>query len=404
MNSLKTVVDLYRSHSNSDYNGETFSGKSKYTTELKKLIRAISSYQFSYGRFQELEIDGEEIEDYSEIPENGGVLNFKFLVSQSSAERFYASSKDLIKINKLMRGEIPEQYYIVDLDYYSNENQKPESISKIEAISSLIKALSKLSHFHDMKENTSANTYRLVFVLHSESKSSSSVIETLLTEEILTYNEVDISLINSLTTINPISDLHYDEKVNTFRNTLIEHINSTGSKFKDIIENWELICNMYRNNLAVYMSAFSFQKSRKEIAETEIEYADKISKITTEISNKALAIPISLVGSIAIYQLNGKIETYITFLGLVFTSLIITIILASQKKQLNRVEHAKNIVFTSIEKRIKDDKSDLKTRLLEAKSELDENVIFCRRVLDFLISISWVPVCIGTLSLLRKFL
>ncbi|HAT4538952.1 TPA: hypothetical protein I9279_004339, partial [Serratia marcescens] len=285
-----------------------------------------------------------------------------------------------------------------------NENQKPESISKIEAISSLIKALSKLSHFHDMKENTSANTYRLVFVLHSESKSSSAVIETLLTEEILTYNEVDISLINSLTTINPISDLHYDEKVNTFRNTLIEHINSTGSKFKDIIENWELICNMYRNNLAVYMSAFSFQKSRKEIAETEIEYADKISKITTEISNKALAIPISLVGSIAIYQLNGKIETYITFLGLVFTSLIITIILASQKKQLNRVEHAKNIVFTSIEKRIKDDKSDLKTRLLEAKSELDENVIFCRRVLDFLISISWVPVCIGTLSLLRKFL
>ncbi|HAT4536897.1 TPA: hypothetical protein I9279_002243, partial [Serratia marcescens] len=99
MNSLKTVVDLYRSHSNSDYNGETFSGKSKYTTELKKLIRAISSDQFSYGRFQELEIDGEEIEDYSEIPENGGVLNFKFLVSQSSAERFYASSKDLIKIN-----------------------------------------------------------------------------------------------------------------------------------------------------------------------------------------------------------------------------------------------------------------------------------------------------------------
>ena len=266
----------------------------------------------------------------------------------------------------------------------------------------MITALSKLSHFHDIKENGNSNFYRLVFVLNSESKSSSAVIETVLNDKVLSYPKIDCALINSLVSIDPSTDLHYDEKINTFRNTLIEYINSADNDFSEIIKNWSLICNLYRNNLAVYMSAFSFQKARKEIAETEIDYADKISKIITDITNKALAIPISMIGSIAIYQLNSNIEIYITFTGLIITSIIMTLTLLSQKKQLTRITHAKDIVFSSIEDKIIDEQSDIKIRLTEAKCELKKNVKFSNLILDFLMSLSWVPVCIGTTGILFK--
>lgn len=404
MNSLKTVVDLYRLSDSTYFNGESFSASVNYNHKSQSLIKAILSKNFSYGRFTELDVDDEEIQEIHDIPTNGDTLNFNFLVSQSSAERFYSSIEEFIKVKQLMRGDVPQQYYLVDLDYFPSETDKPLAVKKIEVICGLIKSLSQLSHFHDMQNNGNSDSYRLVFILNSESKSSSAVIETLLSEEMLNYKTIDINLINSLVAINPISDLHYDEKINTFRNTLIEYINSSRSDFKGLIKNWSSICNLYSNNLAVYMSAFSFQKARKEIAENEIEYAEKISKITSEISNKALAIPISLVASIAIYQLNGKIEAYITFSGLVLTSVIISLILISQKKQLDRIDHAKKIVFSSIENKIQDDKSDLKIKLIESKDALNKNVVFCRRVLDFLISITWVPVCIGTLGLLSKVL
>lgn len=42
-----------------------------------------------------------------------------------------------------------------------------------------------LAHFHDIKKDSKGTFYRLVFILNSESKSSSAVIETNITEEIL---------------------------------------------------------------------------------------------------------------------------------------------------------------------------------------------------------------------------
>ncbi|MEM5464575.1 hypothetical protein V5052_13030 [Klebsiella variicola] len=402
MNSLKVVVELFRISGTPDCNGETFSASLEFSDNIIAIIKPILSGDFSYGRFIDLDIDDEEIQSIDEIPSHGEIINFTFLVSQSSSERFYTTANELLKVNKIMRGSLPSQFYLIDSDYLYGENNKPEEIEKIEAICSMITALSKLSHFHDIKENGNSNFYRLVFVLNSESKSSSAVIETVLNDKVLSYPKIDYSLINSLVSIDPNTDLHYDEKINTFRNTLIEYIKSADNNFCEIIKNWPLICNLYRNNLAVYMSAFSFQKARKEIAETEIDYADKISKITTDITNKALAIPISLIGSIAIYQLKSNMEIYITFMGLTITSIIMTLTLLSQKKQLTRITHAKDIVFSSIEDKIFDEQSDIKIRLTEAKCELKKNVKFSNLILDFLMSLSWVPVCIGTTGILFK--
>ena len=242
----------------------------------------------------------------------------------------------------------------------------------------------------------------MVFILHSESESTSIVIETNITEKVLNDNEINLSLINSLVQIESNADIHYIEKINTFRNTIIEYASRNGSPFDNLIENWNSECELYSNNLAAYMSAFSFHKARKEVVDAELEYSEKFSKIISEISNKALAIPISLAGSIAIFNLASRSDLIITFLGIVITAIICSAMIVSQKKQLDRITHSKEILFTQIKARIKDDTSDLKASFQEAMQKLDDNEDFCRTVLNTLLSMAWMPTLIGIIGIFIK--
>lgn len=402
VNNLRFVVELFRYAKLPNFSEGSFSAEIKYTHETKLLFKKILSPGFGSGSFNDLEIDGIDIDNENDLPDAGEVVSFSFIVTQGSAERFYSNKEEFLKINSLKRGEIPSSYYIVNDDFSSSDATKPEYIIKIEKVCYLITALSKLAHFHDIKQDSNVSLYRLVFILQSPSTNSTAVIETTLTDKIFLSDELDLGIIRSLITIEPSSDLHYEEKLNTFRNTLIEYIKANNCDFPTIIECWKEINTLYSNNLAVYMSAFSFHKARKEVADAEIEYADKISKVIADLSNKALAIPISLVASIATFQLTGKAPIIISLAGIILTSLITTFISLSHKSQLDRICHAKEIIFSAIENRIIDEKSDLKIKLLEAKRGLNENETFCRRVLHLLLLIGWIPTSIGFIGVLNS--
>ncbi|EEZ9628832.1 hypothetical protein DIN75_003536, partial [Escherichia coli] len=192
------------------------------------------------------------------------------------------------------------------------------------------------------------------------------------------------------------------EKINTFRNTVIEYVNKNGNSFVELINKWDFICELYTSNLAAYMSAFSFHKARKEVVDAELDYSEKLSKIISEISNKALAIPISLAGSIAIFKLTTKTDWIIALIGLIITAIITSAMIVSQKKQLARISHSKEILFGQLRYRIKDDTSDLKESLEEAIKKLNDNEDFCHKVLDSLLSLAWMPTFIGIIGILFK--
>lgn len=400
MNQLKFAVDLFRKSKTPNFDGVKFSASIDYTTEIKRLLTIMLGDNFNEGSFDEIEIDGCDIYDVSELPDSGTTLKYSFKVARRSADRFYVSKAEFIKINTLRKGVMPENYYIAENDFYSYDAKKPDYINTVEKVCQLISCLSKIAHFHDTKSDRNISFYRLVFVLHSESKSTTAVIETNLTEEILDIKDLNISLISTLSKLDASKDNHYLEKLNTFRNTLIEYVSNTNSSFTDIIKNWNNINELYSNNLAVYMSAFSFHKTRKEIADAEIDYADKISKVVSEITNKALAIPVSLVAAISIFQMTGKSVSIVAFLGILLTSIITYLVAASQKRQLERIIHAKNTLFDTMMNRLSEEQNDLKSRLNVAQKELNKNEVFCTRVLDLMRCLSWMPTCVGILALL----
>ncbi|WP_406627676.1 hypothetical protein [Pectobacterium carotovorum] len=407
MKGLEAAIELFRKSNSPLFDGEKFSASLPYSPEASNLLKLILDSEGIGGSFNELLVDDEDIYDASSLPSTGGVITYTFNVTQRSADRFYKSKADFIKINSLKKGVLPKDFFIVEDNYSSYDTQKPGYILKIEKICNLIGYLSKIAHFHDIKNDSSGSYYRLVFVLHSESKSSTAVIETNLSEEMIYGEDIDTSLIESLVNIKEDSDAHYIEKMNTFRNTIIEYISKSNNSFTNIVNNWNVISNLYSNNLAVYMSAFSFHKARKEISEAEIDYAEKTSKVVSEISSKALAIPISLVASIAIFQIPTKTESLIAFLGVALTSLITSLVISSQKRQLKRIKHAKETLFSSIDRRLNNEeteKDELKIRFNEAQDSLNKNEAFCKKILDLIFCLSWVPASAGAILLLIKFI
>jgi len=399
---LDDVIKLYRASERPLFNGVSFSATIKFD-DNRELITSLFDYKSTFGTFKDLEVDGNDIFSPEEIPDSGDEASYTFSINQGSAETFYTTKSDFVVINTLKKGEVPKNYYIVADDYTPLDSVKPDYINKIESICSLIKNLAKIAHFNDIKNDSNGSFFKLVFILHSESKSSSAVIETKLSEEVLNVNSLDTSIVDGLAKEDADKDIHYIEKLNTFRNTLIEYVNANSSDFTSLIMNWSKINALYINNLAIYMSAFSFHKSRKEVSEAELEYADKLSKVISELSTKALAIPISMVASIAIFQITSKPEMLIAFMGVFLTSLITSLLCTSQKKQLERIIHAKETLFSGIENRLKSEQSEIKIRLESAKSHLLRNEVFCRRVLDLTMTLSWMPTGIGILGIIYKF-
>ncbi|MGF6424526.1 hypothetical protein ABIE11_004062 [Lelliottia sp. 489] len=404
MNDFCLVVELYRLSNHPYFDGDKFSACLDFTTTTKSLFEKLYNINPQFGSLDDVEVDGTPCYATEDFPEAGKKLEFTFKVNQGSANRFYKKRSDFVKIHTLKKGMMPDFYYIVEDNYYSTDNQKPLYIQKIESICNLIFNLSKLAHFHDIKHDSKGTFFRLVFVLHSESKSTSIVIETNFSEDVVDDNIINLDLIRSLVSLESSADIHYIEKVNTFRNTIIEYVERNGNSFSEIIKNWDDICQLYSNNLASYMSAFSFHKARKEVVDAEIEYSEKLSKIISDISSKALAIPISLAASLAIFKLTTNSEWIITFAGVIITAVISSAMLLSQKKQLERISHSKDVLFKQLNIRIKDDTTDLKCSLQEVIEKLNDNETFCRNVLDCLLSLAWMPTCVGIVGIFLKFM
>lgn len=123
--------------------------------------------------------------------------------------------------------------------------------------------------------------------------------------------------------------------------------------FENLICHWDKFVKLFENNLSTYMSGFSFHKARKEIAKSEAEFAEKISKLITDLTTKVLSIPVSLLASFGIIKLTSRSEMLLVLLGVLLSSLILHMVLLNQDKQLKHICHAKDIAFMPFLKTMK---------------------------------------------------
>ncbi|EAW9078576.1 hypothetical protein AABH71_002113 [Salmonella enterica] len=392
MNDFSTVIDLYRASSKPLFDGRSFSATVPLDVNIKHLIQSLSLSNQACGYVQEVEIDGESIED-DELKKIlnyvGNSISYTVITPKNGAERFYKTLDDFLSANTLKKGRIPKHYYIVSEDFYSLDSVKPHAIKKIEIICSIIISLSEIAHFHDTKSESI--NYRLVFVKNSDAKSISVVLETCLTSKMLSIECIDNAVLKSLITNDTSAIPHYAEKIGIFRNTIVEYVIDNKCSFEDLICNWHDFLKLFENNLSTYMSGFSFHKARKAVAMAETDFAEKISKLITDLTSKILSIPVTIVASISILKLESIYEVGLILSGVILTSCILYMVLLNQNNQLLHINHAKNIAFKPFIANNTNYPEELNDEIKTALKELSISYIKCQKTINFFMFLSWVP-------------
>jgi len=399
---LETIVELYR------LAGRPVLPLRPIDIELKichseaatNLINFLLANSIFSKQIRELEIDDEEYEE-SKLPATWNKLHISLALPNDGIARFHDSIEQLIKYNSLSEGVFPCDFYIIDIDYYSKDQYRPLLIEKLEKICNLISSLSKLAQYHDRKSIDGSS--RLVFIQSLEGKSSTAIITPSISLEILDCEGNDYSIADLLQDGALQSDIvHIDERRGIFRNTLVEFFNENSYEFPDLIKKWNTFHSAYDSNLSVYLSGFHFHKARKDVASAEIEFSEKVSKSLSDLTSKVLAIPVSVIASLGMWKLKEFSDQSLVFIGLVLTSLMLHILIMSQRKQLKRISHARKLVFSPFEKKITRYPQILRSEIELAIESLTNNERFTSRILVGFYFLSWLPVFIGLIIFYLK--
>ncbi|EAA7254624.1 hypothetical protein DPU22_15490 [Salmonella enterica subsp. enterica serovar Newport] len=404
MTNLSTVVDFYRASSKPQFDGRSFSATVEINNNSLRLVNLLINSHKAYGYFEDIDINDEFIDedDLKLHPiKIGDKFSYTYIPPKNGAERFYNSILEFLSINSLKKGVIPKEYYIIDEDFHPSDSNKPDEIIKIEKICAIISSLAEIAHFHDTKSESS--NYRLVFVRDADAKSTSVILETCITPEMLNINYIDEAIIKSLLDIKNSQIPHQAEKTGIFRNTIVEFILDNKYDFESLICHWDTFVRLFENNLSTYMSGFSFHKARKEIAQSEAEFAEKISKLITDLTTKVLSIPVSLLASFGILKLTSKPEMLLVLLGVLLSSLILHMVLLNQEKQLKHICHAKDIAFMPFINNNENYPDELKKDINKALDELSKSQTKCDGTIKLFMCLAWLPSSIAAGIFFAKF-
>lgn len=402
--SLLNYVQLYRAVGKPTIQNGLFAGEIEFNPDNIKLVQSL--WKQSNNAFDELIFDGKEFLEKDNWPKIGKKIEFVVRIPADSADTFHSTiSKFIQQTPKLSRGEMPTDFYVISEDYYSGDGIPFEPVEKLAAICLFIQKLSELAHYYDLR--SSNGNLKLVFVQPNDTESASPVeIVTKIEEKFLDYDPPDICLIDELCRENLQTDPHFNAKKGVFGVTLADFMKKRSpgySDFEYLIQNWRDFILQYQKNLATYLSGFAFHKAKREVAEAEFHIAEQFSKIISEIAGKLLSIPISFALVIAIAKSNAALESMLLFAGLLIAAIIVDRAVNNQQMQLQRVSHAKNVLFNSLEGRKDTYPEELRDAVSTMISNLNKNEDKLEKSLVLYRILTWMPTIISILILLYNY-
>lgn len=362
-----------------------------FSLEVSEAIESLRDSRA--GQFVELVVNGDDLSPKDFISSSSwGTLSFTFTVDRSGAVQIFQNFEELMELSKsFVRKPLPPHFYLIDDDILSSEEPIDKRVKALQGICGLIVYLADFAHYHDEK---GSEEYKLVFVADDGAKGERAItLQPYLDTEFLSY-EVGTDLLDSLQSDNLDSNPHLTKERSIFRSTLIEYLSGVAGgeeRFKALLSTWAKFRELYENNLATYLSGFSFHKAKQEVATAQLSIADQMSKVVSDMSGKVLSVPISLAVVIAISRADGVLESTILVLGIVLASALLAETLAAQKLQYERIKHSRTMMFESHQQKLMQYPKDLQRFLAEATTGLSRNEKKLRRSLRTLRFISWLP-------------
>ena len=403
--SLASIVELYRICGKPQLVGAVFTGTASFQA-VRDLVLKIQGDRRQ--TFEDLKVDGNDLPDDDELPTQGHTISFTLRITTGTAATFQADLGSLLaKDPKISRGELPAEFYLVDIDYFSGDTTKPPQMQALDKICKLIQSISKLAHYHDDKSGS--GYLRMVFIQPAKNINTFKPVEleTRVTTTVIQAAEnLDTRIVEDLSESSASNDPHYTSKVGVFGTCLANFVSNrpSGDAFEYLVSHWHDFTNEYHRDLSTYLSGFAFHKAKTEVAEAEIKIAGEFSKVIGDISGKLIGIPVSYAVIAAIPKAETFAEQLLIFIGISVASLIIAKTVDNQERQFIRIQNAKNLIINSIQGKKQTYPKDLADTVDKLVNDLNQDEAGLTKSLRLFKSLCWSPIAISVLVLCYLYL
>lgn len=340
------VIQLYRSLGRPLVTDDSFFYEGEVSAAQIALILEVSQLPPHLGYFQTNNV-------------SGGRAALEYSLPASEFGRFYADIPSFIDATPSLNfGIIPEEFYIISLDYYSlglanigvQDEGAPQEIRQLKKLCRFIKALSQLAAEGGSVEGDLTGDNRLLFVVAADGKSPAKTLAvtvrlrpTLLGAELAHMRILELIVSDKLR-----GEIHMEERRTIMRIAIAEILSSvddSSEMFKVLVTQWRKILMKYHHNLLAFVNQYSFEKVRKEIATAQIDHATKLSAVLGDISGKLLALPVSFAAVVLLRKASSREEFWVIFAGMIAVSIIFVGILLNQWIQVVRIRSSFDLIF-----------------------------------------------------------
>lgn len=348
---------------------------------------------------------GDEYLSLEEVIANNTDAKIVLRIPTNGEYNIFRDIDDLLnRFVELVNGKnISSDFYVCNDDYWHSENNKSKTnniYTNLEQYCKLAEGLEKLASYYDKNPNDS--NHKLVFISNDETpKSKAVVLRPYITMDLLKLDLIDISIIQDLTSERSEKQANINRERAIFKVSIIEffkNISSSKSEenFSKLIHGWSELITLYNNNFETYMSGFAFHKAKKEVADVELKVAEQYSKVLGDIAGKLFGLPVSFAALLGFFTEKATIASdTLIIIGIISASWLMSRLVANQIAQLQRITHAKEISFGSIEGKSTQYPEDLKKEIAKAKEAIDSNAKKLNKDLSFLSILVWAPLSIG---------
>ncbi|MBN3759876.1 hypothetical protein [Burkholderia sp. Ac-20365] len=387
------VVALYRALARPevDENGRyVFVGA--VDAEMQRLVDASNQLDAAYGEV-----------DY--FRQGDGQLRIEVSLPQGSNGHFYNTFSAFFRTPSIAFGVLPTDFYIADLDYYSGDTTKP---TKLEEVEKLVDFIRMLSEFAEDRLTFGSGANRLLFVLPSDgSKPQRTLVLEVSPEEAALDNTLaHLHLLELLVDGSNAKKMHVEERRLVMKSAISDVLASAGAdtnRLTHLCKEWREVLLKYRHNFQSYINKFAFDEIRKKIADSEIEYASKLSGVFGDIGGKLLALPLSLVALIALDDAKTTSAFFIGCLGLAIVSVVYFIILRNLWLAADRLKASFELAFSPFFNKLETYPSVLRNVLETRKKALHTQLRFLKLTFAVFYVLACLPAAGATLKVLARY-
>jgi len=345
------VINVFRLLSNIEKDDHDITGDLNLSDEAVVKLDTLKGINNSESVFSgEIVIGENRYSNFSEHKEEN--VTICLTVDKS----FFYENFDEFLENVRNKSEVPDYFYIWDIDYLHDNNESNGLVSMYQQCVKLVSFLKRLTDYSDLN----------VLLLISREKITIPIDYS--KDDLCHLEQLD-SLLNDF----KADDQHFEQKKTIIKPILVNYLKNISEKdrFIEVCRKLDAIYDRYKDNYYLYLESIDVDKIIDEAEKRKIGYLSNISKVYSDMQGKLLTIPIALI-PITQSKKNDCLGNFVIVLGVMLYVLIMWRYISSQWKTVDDIQDDKTLYFNKLIEAYKGCRTELTSRFQQLSEGVDK--------------------------------